>query len=410
MSDDAKNIRSEKVTFTGSQGEALAARLDSPLGPVRGYALFAHCFTCSKDVFAAARIASALAARGIAVLRFDFTGLGMSGGDFANTNFTSNVQDLVAAADFLRETYEAPKLLIGHSLGGAAVLAAAGDVPEAKGVATIGAPSDAAHVKHNFADQLADIERDGEAEVTLVGRSFKIRKQFLDDVESHKLAARIGTMHKALIIFHSPLDNLVGIDNATNIFLAAKHPKSFVSLDKADHLLTRHEDAIYVADVLSAWATRFLPEAKDDDASSQTEAGEVVVAETHVGKYQVRVRSGKNSYIADEPVDLGGLDSGPTPHEILLGALGACTAITLRMYAERKDYPLSDIQVRLSREEVEETTDEGTQKVEIFHRHIHLEGDLDENMRERMLMIADKCPVHRSLLNQHKRIDTDLVD
>ncbi|MBI1261429.1 MAG: alpha/beta fold hydrolase [Rhizobiales bacterium] len=402
-------MRSEKVTFTGSQGEALAARLDSPLGPVRGYALFAHCFTCSKDVFAAARIASALAARGIAVLRFDFTGLGMSGGDFANTNFTSNVQDLVAAADFLRESYEAPKLLIGHSLGGAAVLAAAGDVPEAKGVATIGAPSDAAHVKHNFADKLADIERDGEAEVKLVGRTFKIRKQFLDDLESHRLDARIGSMHKSLIIFHSPLDNLVGIDNATNIFLAAKHPKSFVSLDKADHLLTRHEDAIYVADVLSAWATRFLPEPQDE-AVVETQAGEVVVAETHLGKYQVRVRSGKNSFIADEPVDLGGMDSGPTPHEILLGALGACTAITLRMYAERKDYPVSDIRVRLTREEVEETGENGPQQVEIIRRHIHLEGDLDENMRERMRIIADKCPVHRTLLNQHKRIDTDLVD
>ena len=252
-------VTSEKVTFPGSMGEMLAGRLDRGSDAPRAFALFAHCFTCTKDIFAAARIATALAEKDIAVLRFDFTGLGASEGDFANTNFTSNVEDLIRAADFLRQRHGAPAILVGHSLGGAAVLAAAEKVPEAVAVATVGAPATAEHVAHQFGDRLQMIEEKGEAKVLLAGRPFRIRKQFLDDIAEQHVSKRIAAMGKALLVFHSPADKTVRIDNAAQIFRVARHPKSFISLDDADHLLSRRKDAIYVADVLSAWAQRYLP-------------------------------------------------------------------------------------------------------------------------------------------------------
>ena len=250
-------LKSEHVEFTGSQGK-LAARLDLPAGKPRAFALFAHCFTCTKDVFAASRICTELSENGIAVLRFDFTGLGASEGDFANTNFTSNVEDLVAAAAWLAQTHEPPKMLIGHSLGGAAVLSAAGRIDGVRAVATIAAPSDPAHVVNLFTDARCEIEKNGEAEVLLVGRPFRIRKQFLDDIATHKMEQSIAGLHKALIVFHSPHDGQVGVENAARIFAAAKHPKSFISLDDADHILSRREDALYVAQVLSAWVSRYI--------------------------------------------------------------------------------------------------------------------------------------------------------
>ena len=251
-------MSSQKVQFAGIQGDMPAARLELPEGPIRAYAVFAHCFTCSKDIFAAARIAGELAAHGIAVLRFDFTGLGASEGEFANTDFSSNVEDLLRAADFLRQNYEVPQILIGHSLGGAAVLAVAGDVPEVRAVATIGAPADAGHVLHNFGARIDEIETAGEAEVTLAGRQFTIRKQFLEDVGQQRLEDRIARLKAALIVFHAPRDQTVGIANAGAIFGAARHPKSFISLDDADHLLSRRADAIYAATILNAWVSRFV--------------------------------------------------------------------------------------------------------------------------------------------------------
>ena len=277
-----------KVTFTGSQGADLAAKLELPDGEPTAYALFAHCFTCSKDIFAAARIAGQLAKRGIAVLRFDFTGLGKSDGEFANTNFSSNVEDLLLAANFLEENYQAPQVLIGHSLGGAAVLAAAGDLPKVRAVATIGAPADAEHVIHNFGAKIDEIDETGEAEVTLGGRNFNIKKQFLDDVRGQPLKEKIAAMKKALIVFHAPRDATVGIENAGVIFGAAKHPKSFISLDSADHLLSGREDAIYVADVLTSWAARFLDTTSSKDAEPLPE-GIVRIAETGNGKFQQKV-------------------------------------------------------------------------------------------------------------------------
>jgi alpha/beta superfamily hydrolase len=249
---------SKKVEFEGAQGHSLAARLDGPESGSRGYALFAHCFTCSKDTLAAARISSALASEGISVLRFDFTGLGSSEGDFANTNFSSNIEDLVRAADWLREHHQAPTLLVGHSLGGAAVLAAAGRIDEVTAVATLNAPSDPSHVEHLLASKKDRIEVDGEAEVELGGRRFCIKRHFLEDVREQRLLAHAAELNRALLVFHAPTDRIVGIQNARQIFEAAKHPKSFVSLDGADHMLSRPEDAAYAATVLAAWASRYV--------------------------------------------------------------------------------------------------------------------------------------------------------
>jgi putative redox protein len=391
---------SEKVTFAGVGGDSLAARLDLPPGKPRAYALFAHCFTCNKDIFAAARIAGGLAERGIAVLRFDFTGLGASEGDFANTNFSSNVEDLVRAVDFLRETREAPKLLIGHSLGGAAVLAAAGRVPEAVAVATIAAPADPAHVAHHFTEARPEIEAAGEAEVLLVGRPFRIKKQFLEDIEQHRLEAAIAGLKKALMVFHAPRDQTVGIDNASRIFLAARHPKSFVSLDDADHLLSRKADAVYVAEVLAAWTGRYLGTAEVGTELSAP-AGQVVVEETGEGKFTQRIAAGPHSLRADEPQSVGGLDSGPSPYDFVLAGLGACTSMTLRLYAERKGLALEKTRVTLSHDKIHAAdcadceTKEG--RIDRIVRVIELTGRLSDDERHRLLEIADKCPVHRTL-------------
>lgn len=392
--------RSEKVAFEGAQGDMLAALLDLPSGPPKAYAVFAHCFTCSKDIFAAARISGSLAARGIAVLRFDFTGLGMSGGEFANTNFSSNVADLLQAVAFLRREYEAPSILIGHSLGGAAVLAAAGEVPEAKAVATIGAPADAEHVIHNFHADLSRIEETGEAEVTLAGRSFFIRKQFLDDVRGQNLAARIASLKKALLIFHAPLDQTVGIENAAKIFDAAKHPKSFVSLDNASHLLARKSDALYVAEVLGSWASRYI--GAGDEEPEVAPVGGVTVTETGRGKFQQRVTSGRHHLFADEPESFGGLDSGPNPYDFLSIALGACTSMTLRMYADRKGMELRRISVTVEHDKVHAEDCEGCTRgrdghIDRFTRSIRVEGGIDPEIKDKLLEIADKCPVHRTL-------------
>jgi putative redox protein len=395
--------RSEKITFAGAQGAALAARLDLPTAKPAAYALFAHCFTCTKDIFAASRIAEGLTNHGIAVLRFDFTGLGASEGEFANTNFSSNVGDLVAATEHMRQSLEAPKILIGHSLGGAAVLAAAGRVPEARAVCTIGAPADPAHVAHHFQEARTEIEAKGEAEVLLAGRPFRIKKQFLDDIASQKLETAIGSLRKALLIFHSPVDKIVGIDNAARIFQAAKHPKSFVSLDDADHLLGRKADAAYVADVIAAWAARYIgaPAAKPQ-AVPAAEPGTVVVAETREGKFQQLISvGGKHLLTADEPTSYGGDDSGPGPYDFLLAGLGACTSMTLRLYAERKGLPLERVQVTLRHGKIHAEdcatceTKEGM--VDRIERVIELEGNLDGETRQRLMEIADKCPVHRTL-------------
>ena len=396
------SLSPQKLTFPGSSGEQLAARLDMPAGKPRAFALFAHCFTCSKDIFAASRIAGELAKNGIAVLRFDFTGLGMSEGEFANTNFSSNVADLLMAVEHLRANHQAPQILIGHSLGGAAVLAAAGEIPEVKAVATIGAPADADHVIHNFDAAVDTIEKSGLAEVKLGGRSFTIKKQFLDDLRSQSVTERIGILRKALLVFHAPFDATVGIENAAAIYSAAKHPKSFVSLDDADHLLSRRGDAVYVAQVLSAWASRYI-DAGDDETylPFPGPAGQVSVAETRAGKFQAEVVARSHRLLADEPADYGGFDSGPTPYDFLSMALGACTSMTLRLYADRKKLPLDRAVVHIRHDKVHAEDCEECEgregRIDRFERELELEGELDDSTREKLKEIADKCPVHRTL-------------
>jgi len=395
-------IASRKIEFPGSAGSNLAARLDLPVEP-RAFALFAHCFTCGKDAFAAPRIADALTARGIAVLRFDFTGIGGSEGDFANTNFSSNIQDLIAAADYLRKNHAAPSLLIGHSLGGAAVLAAAPHVPEATAVVTIGAPASAAHVTHNFAADLAEINEKGTAKVTLSGRSFTITKQFLDDVAEQNVLAGLAKLKKALLVCHAPRDEYVGIDNATQIFTTARHPKSFLSLDTADHLLRKREDAIYLAEVIAAWASRYLPAA---EKSATLPPGTVEVRETRTGPLAQRVLAGRHVLMAGEPVEAGGDDAGPGPYDYLLAALGACTSMTMRLYADRKGLAAERFSVRLSHRRVhaQDCADCETKQGNIgeITRDITIEGDIPEAARTRLMEIADRCPVHETLTHEIK--------
>jgi putative redox protein len=395
-------MRSEKVTFEGALGDQLAARLDSPDGEPEAYALFAHCFTCSKDIFAASRISSSLTELGIAVLRFDFTGLGASEGEFANTNFTSNIDDLIAACSYLDDQHMAPSILIGHSLGGAAVLAAAGRMPSVKAVCTIGAPADPDHVKHNFGNAIGEIRENGEAEVKLAGRPFLIRSQFLDDIAGQKLEPAIRDLRKALLVFHSPVDQTVGIDNAASIYTAARHPKSFISLDDADHLLSRKADAVYVAGVIAAWASRYLGSKSEEAGKLSAEPGEVLVEETGGGRFAQHIAAGPTHLMrADEPRSLGGTDTGPTPYGLLSAALGACTSMTIRLYADRKKWPLEKVSVQLAhdKEHMEDCAvcDEREERIDVFRRLIRLEGELDSTQRERLLEIADKCPVHRTL-------------
>jgi uncharacterized OsmC-like protein/alpha/beta superfamily hydrolase len=394
--------KTSRIEFSGSQGHSLAARLDLPGGQPRAVALFAHCFTCSKDVFAASRISSRLSELGIATLRFDFTGLGSSEGEFANTDFSSNIEDLVKAADWLREEHQAPSLLVGHSLGGAAVLAAAGEIPEAKAVATIGAPFDSAHVLESFAGHIDGIERDGEASVELAGRQFKIRKDFVDDVRKQNMQERIAGLRRALLVFHAPHDATVGIDNAGLIFTAAKHPKSFISLDDADHLLTRGADAIYVADVLAAWAGRYLPDVETRITATPSDSKTVRVAETGAGAFQQDVIAAGHRLLADEPADVGGLGSGPSPYDYLAAALGACTSMTLRMYATHKNLDLGPITVDVTHGKVHaaDCVDcaEGRKgRIDRFERTICVAGPLPADIDDKLVEIAGKCPVHRTL-------------
>ena len=393
----------ERFDFPNASGERLAALLDRPAGAPRAFALFAHCFTCGKDIRVARRIAEGLTARGIAVLRFDFTGLGASEGEFANTNFSSNVADLVAAANHLRQVERAPTLLIGHSLGGAAVLAAAGDVPEARAVATIAAPADPSHVTGLVKDHVDEIRARGEVEVTLAGRPFRIRREFLDDVAEQRLDERIAKLRTALLVMHAPSDDIVGIDNASHIFLAAKHPKSFVSLAGADHLLSNPRDAAYVADVIAAWAGRYLDMEAAPEVSA-TEPRTVLVTETRASKFQQTIRAGRHTLTADEPVAAGGLDSGPNPYDLLLAGLGACTSMTLRLYADRKQLPLERVSVKLAHSRIHaedcETCETKEGMLDRIDKEITVAGPLDEDARARLLEIADKCPVNRTLKSE----------
>ena len=397
------NTTTQRIDFDGSQGAKLSARLDLPAGAIKAYAIFAHCFTCSKDLHATKRISSELAAQGIAVLRFDFTGLGNSKGDFSSTNFSSNREDLIIAANHLRDNFEAPNLLIGHSLGGAAVLSIASEIPEVTAVATIGAPSEASHVVHNFGVKIDEIKNTGEATVSLGGRNFSIRKQFLDDLKANDVLEKVTKLKKPLLVLHSPVDQTVGVENATQIFVAAKHPKSFVSLDNADHLVSNERDADFVASVITAWAGRYISQ---DAIPEQSDASdEIIVSETGLGKFQNTILAGNHYLIGDEPKSVGGLDSGPSPYDYLASALGTCTSMTMRMYADFKKLDIGKISVAVSHKKIhakdcmECTDDERAKggKIDVFERKIAVEGLNDDELSAKLLQIADKCPVHKTL-------------
>ncbi|MEM7528910.1 MAG: bifunctional alpha/beta hydrolase/OsmC family protein [Pseudomonadota bacterium] len=408
-------MRQEKFSFENAEGLALAARLDLPDGPVRAHALFAHCFTCGKDIAAARRIAQRLTERGIATLRFDFTGLGHSEGEFGNTGFSANVADLVAAARHMAGLDMGPEILIGHSLGGAAVLAAAPLIESVRAVATIGAPAEPAHVLHNFGADLERIRAEGAAEVSLGGRKFSVADSFVQDVEQARLNGTLGRLRAALMVLHAPLDAQVGIENAAEIFKGAKHPKSFVSLDDADHLLTRSADAEYAADVIATWAARFagrFPERTAEDGPEDPAVPEGITRSTEASPdgFLQNLALGGHRMLADEPKRLGGTGQGPTPYQFLSAALAACTSMTIRMYARRKGLALTHVSVDVTHDKEHVTDCEGCeespQKIDVFRRRVSLFGGLDATQEARLMEIADRCPVHRTL-EAGARVETE---
>lgn len=395
-------LQTDRVQFAGTGGTQLAGRIDLPDGPPRAFALFAHCFSCSKDILAARQIAQTLTAHGFGVMRFDFTGLGGSGGDFGAAGFSANLADLAAAAEELARRYMPPALLIGHSLGGAAVLASADQISSVRAVVTIGAPAEVSHVLSHFGDAAEMARRQGTATVKLGTQSFTVSRDFVEDFKGHDVLARVARMHRPLLILHAPLDQTVGIDNAGAIFTAARHPKSFVSLDNADHLLTRKEDAAYAAEVIAAWADRYLPAPPPAQATAPAHTmaspaphGAVVVTETGVSTYQNIIEMGAHRMLADEPKHVGGQDTGPSPFDLLSAALGACTSMTLRMYAARKDLPLERIRTEVHHRKADPVEPGGP--TDLFDRRVRLDGPLTPEQRTRLLEIAGKCPVHRTL-------------
>ncbi|CAA6804232.1 MAG: Bll2902 protein [uncultured Thiotrichaceae bacterium] len=404
-----------RVTFKNSDGLQLSGVLHKPsFGKPIAYALFAHCFTCTKNIKAAVHIADALSRKGIAVLRFDFTGLGQSEGEFADSNFSSNMADLMAAATFLTEKHQAPEILIGHSLGGTAVLAAAKHIESAKAVATIGSPADAAHILHLFSDHLEQLESDGESDVNIGGRPFKVRKSFIDDVNAQDVRERIGGLRKALLVMHSPHDEIVNIEQASEIFVNAKHPKSFVTLDDADHLLTNEADSRYAASVLAAWASRYIDDSEPGDRTyPEYEKGVTQVRAAKKEGFLCTVNSNGHLLLGDEPLSYGGSNLGAAPFDFMATALGACTAMTLNMYARHKQLPIDLVEVATRHQKIPAADCESCEtkkgKVDRFEREIRITGDITPEQKARMVQIADRCPVHKSL-HSEILVTTTLAD
>lgn len=389
----------QKVLFKNKEGQQLVGRIELPADRhPHNMAIFAHCFTCNKNLSAVRNISKSLTAEGFGVLRFDFTGLGESEGDFADTNFSGNVEDLVAAAEFLEKEYQSPSLLVGHSLGGAAVIFAATKIPSVSAVATIGAPSNPVHVKKLLKSSLDEINDSGEAVVYLSGREFTIKKQFLINLESNKLAETVQSLKSSLLIMHSPQDLTVEIKNAEEIYINARHPKSFISLDGADHLLSNKEDSLYAGKMVASWASRYLQIPEPLNLKTRQQALASLNAEDG---FTTQMRVGNHHLVADEPIEFGGNDFGPSPYELVSAGLSACTAMTLQMYARRKKWDLQNVEVHTSHNKIHATDcgecESGHAKIDTFDREIRIDGDLDETQTARLMEIANRCPVHRTL-------------
>ncbi len=388
-------MKFQNITFKSSDGIDIAGRIDFPVGRIKACAIFAHCFTCNKNLNAVVNISRALNQEGIAVMRFDFTGLGESEGDFADTNFSSQISDLLTAANYMKEKIKAPRLLIGHSLGGAAVVRASGLIPSVEALVTIGAPFAPSHVTHLFKDDIPQLKAEGKVQVNIGGRPFTVKKQFIDDLENHKPAENLR--NKPLLIFHSPQDKIVGIDNAADLYQAARHPKSFVSLDKADHLLSNKEDAEYVGMTIAAWVHRYISDRKEPELATHLE----VVTRTGEESLATDIKAGAHISLADEPANVpGGHDLGPDPYELLMSSLGACTGMTLQMYAKRKKIDLKEVKVHMSIDHTyaeEKCDDEVSDKLGKISRQLEFVGDITDDQRLRLIQIANKCPVHKTL-------------
>ncbi len=390
----------QKVKFTNKKGYNLSAKIDLPLkkNPYP-FVIFAHVFTGNKNLVASKHISRALTMHGFGVMRFDFTGLGESEGDFSDTNFSSNVEDLEAAAEYISREYMAPAVLVGHSLGGAAAIFASAKIESIKAVVSIGSPSYPEHVTHLLKDKKEEIEKNGCAQVDIGGRNFMIKKQFLDDLQAQNHIPIIKNLGKALLVMHSPQDTIVGIENAANIYKLAKHPKSFITLDRADHMLTNKDDAFYAGSVIASWVKRYIefPEVETLDTDKQ------VVVRLEGDDFTTEVQAGDHAIVADEPVSFGGNNFGPSPYELLNAGLGACTAMTLKMYARRKGWQLDDVYVHLSYaktqrydQHMNEPENAGS-RIDRFEREIELIGDLNDEQKQRLLEIANKCPVHKTI-------------
>lgn len=400
----------QKIEFTNKEGQTLVGRLEFPADRApHNYALFAHCFTCTKNLSAVRNISKALTQNGFAVLRFDFTGLGESDGDFSDTNFSGNVNDLIAASDYLKHHFQAPSLLIGHSLGGAAVIFAAAELSAVKAVATVGAPSNPKHVKHLFKSGLEEIKSTGHAVINLSGRDFTIKKQFVDDLESKSLPETVKALRKPLLVMHSPQDTTVGIKNAEEIYSAARHPKSFVSLDGADHLLFNRQDSVYVGEVVSGWAKRYL-EIEERVSQKLKSKHQVVASLDAQDGFTTQLKVGNHYQLADEPESFGGRDYGPSPYELVSAGLSACTVMTVQMYAKRKGWHVDNVEVHTSYSKAHavdcENCEEKSAKIDTFQREIKFTGNLDDKQIQRLLQIADKCPVHKTLHSETQILTT----
>ena len=402
----------QKVTFKNREGQNLVGRLELPANQhPHNYALFAHCFTGNKNLSAIKNIGRALTSNGFGVLRFDFTGLGESEGDFTDTNFSGNIEDLIAAADYLKENFNAPTLLIGHSLGGAAVIYAAGKVPSIKAVATVGAPSSPTHVQHLLKSSLDEIELNGKAVVNLSGRDFTIKKQFLDDLQNKTLSTTLKNLRKPILIMHSPQDKTVGIKNAEELYRTAHHPKSFISLDGADHLLMNKKDSAYVGEVISGWAKRYLDIESTEELPNTKH--QVMASLDFEDVFTTQMKVGSHYMTADEPTTYGGNDFGPSPYELVTAGLSACTAMTLQMYAKRKGWKIDNVEVHTSYSKTHaldcDDCESSDAKIDTFERDIRITGVFNDQQRERLLQIADKCPVHKTL-HSETRIISNLVN